>query len=240
MLTIVGNGTSRKDIDLKSLDRWYGCNRIYTDATPELLFVIDSPMQSQVMQDEYHHNNKVVFPGWEPLEIGFLHMMRSGFDYSGEKQRVYVNKGDDYFIAQGNEEHVDFVGYSSVHKQNIVMYKNPLLKNLFCGMTALGYALAENEPEIALLGFDALWSENVDNIYQGQPLYRHKYTLEDRVYTAQRSQLIALLEQFGNSKVYFQKSVDDFEEVDYTNLSYYANSDRWILGIGIPESENTM
>jgi hypothetical protein len=60
------------------------------------------------------------------------------------------------------------------------------------------------------------------------------------VYTAQRSQLIALLEQFRNSKVYFQKSVDDFEEIDYTKLSYYANSDRWILGMGIPESENTM
>ena len=69
MLTIVGNGPSRKDIDLNSLDRCYGCNAVHRDATPELLFAVDIPMQAAILQTDYHKNNRVVFPGWEPLEI---------------------------------------------------------------------------------------------------------------------------------------------------------------------------
>lgn len=238
MLTIVGNGPSRKDIDLNSLDRWYGCNAVHRDATPELLFAVDIPMQAVILQTDYHKKNRVVFPGWEPLEIAMLDMMRAGFDYSHDHHRVFVEDDHDLFVVQGNEEHVDFVGFSSLHRHNIVMYKNPLLRNLFTGMMAFGYALDHEEKEIALLGFDALWSEEVDNIYTGTHLYRDQYTLESRVYDAQRSQFIALLQYINKcSKVYFQKSVDEFEEIDYTKLSYYENSERWVLEAGLPESD---
>jgi len=128
---------------------------------------------------------------------------------------------------------VDFLGFSSLHRHNIVMYKNPLLKNLFTGMSALGYALENKEPEIALFGFDALESGNVDNVYAGTDLYPYKYTEESRVLDAQRSQFIALLEHYRDTKVFFQKSLDDYIEIDYTGLDYYESSDRWILGFGL-------
>jgi len=108
-----------------------------------------------------------------------------------------------------------------------------LLKNLFTGMSALGYALENKEPEIALFGFDALESGNVDNVYAGTDLYPYKYTEESRVLDAQRSQFIALLEHYRDTKVFFQKSLDDYIEIDYTGLDYYESSDRWILGFGL-------
>jgi hypothetical protein len=234
MLTIVGNGPSRKDFDLTTLERWYGCNAIYRDNhTPELLFAGDIPMQAEIIESGYHKENKVAFGGWEPLEIAMLDMMKAGFEYSGQEQRVFINEDDDFFVCQGNEEFVDFLGFSSLHRHNIVMYNNPLLKNLFTGMSALGYALENKEPEIALFGFDALESGNVDNVYAGTDLYPYKYTEESRVLDAQRSQFIALLEYYRDTKVFFQKSLDDYNEIDYTGLDYYENSDRWILGFGL-------
>ena len=45
MLTIVGNGPSRLKYDLNEIGEWWGCNRIYTDATPDLLFAGDIDMR---------------------------------------------------------------------------------------------------------------------------------------------------------------------------------------------------
>jgi len=237
MLTIVGNGRSREGINLDTIGRWWGCNAVYRDGyIPELLFAMDISMQSEIIHSGYYEKNKVVVGGWEPIDISMLDIIRAGFEWSEEKQNVFVKEGDTHFVVQGGEGQVDFLGYRAGFQDNIVIYKKEKLKNLFTGMSALGYALEEGMTEITLLGFDALFSENVGNVYEGSTHYRYKYTLEDRVYDAQRSQFIALLEEYKNSKVYFQKSLDDIEEIDYTNLSYYENSERWILGFGLESS----
>ena len=236
MLTIVGNGKSRTNFDLNTLERWWGCNAVYREGyTPELLFAMDIPMQADIFEFGYHKENKVCVGDWEVLDISMLDMMIDGFQWSHDKDKIRVDRheGDTHFVCQGNGQYVDFLGFSSLHRHNIVMYKNLLLKNLFTGMSALGYALENGEKEVALFGFDALESGNVSNIFEGTKHYPHKYTEESRVLNAQRSQLIALLEHFKDRKIYFQKSLDDFEEIDYTGLDYYESSDRWILGFGL-------
>jgi len=52
------------------------------------------------------------------------------------------------------------------------------------------------------------------------------------VFDAQRSQFIALLKQYPNSRVYFKNSLDELELVVYNELNYYESSDKWILGEG--------
>ena len=47
MLTIVGNGPSRQDVDLNNIGEWWGCNAIYRDGYhPDILWAGDIPIQS--------------------------------------------------------------------------------------------------------------------------------------------------------------------------------------------------
>ena len=49
---------------------------------------------------------------------------------------------------------------------------------------------------------------------------------------AQQSQFIALLEEFKEVDVYFKNPLDKTNLVEYNELYYYENSERWILGQG--------
>ena len=113
------------------------------------------------------------------------------------------------------------------------MYNNPEAKNLFCGMSALGYAMLNGEKEITLTGFNALEDDNWSNNYEGTQNYLHKYSSDSRVLNAQRSQFIALLEEFEDVKVYFKNPLTGTVKVEYNELYYYEDSERWILGEGL-------
>jgi len=61
---IIGNGPSRKAIDLKDLrphGTIWGCNALYRDFAPDYLLVIDRKMQQEIVARNYHLENKVIF-----------------------------------------------------------------------------------------------------------------------------------------------------------------------------------
>ena len=93
---------------------------------------------------------------------------------------------------------------------------------------------------IRLYGFDALLGDNYSNVYEGSKNYSHKYNIESRVISAQRSQFIALLKEFNNSEVYVQNPLAEIERVEYNKLTYYENSERWILGQGLESEYNAI
>ena len=63
MLYIVGNGPSRKDFDLEKCHaygcEWYGCNGIYTEAVPDLLFAHDIPVHISCASPQYLNREDV-------------------------------------------------------------------------------------------------------------------------------------------------------------------------------------
>lgn len=234
MLTIVGNGPSRLNYNLNELDTWWGCNAIYDDYVPDLLFATDIEMQSEIIKSDYYKNNKIVVGGWEPLDISMKEMMMSGFEYSHETINDLTEESDDRFIIQGDNEFVDFLGYRSDYEHNIIMYKISNLKNLFTGMMALGYAAETGHKEVTLLGFDALQSDNVSNVYEGRLNYLSKYIMESRVFDAQRSQFIALLKHY-DIEVFFKNSLDENVKVEYNKLYDGTDCKEWILGLGFAD-----
>ena len=67
---IVGNGESRKKVDLMQLNmmgRVYGCNALYRDFTPDVLIVVDGGMQHEVYTSGYPLKNKCYFRSWTRL-----------------------------------------------------------------------------------------------------------------------------------------------------------------------------
>ena len=226
MLYIVGNGKGR---EIPHNERWWGCNAVYRDASPDLLFTVDIPMQKEIIEWGYADGNKVAVGEWDYLPIEMLDVMKVGFT---NKIIESVRPFDTHFVIQGDEDSTTFLGLSSSQMKNIIMYNNPKLKNLFCGMSAMGYAMLNGEKEITLIGFSALENEDYSNEYEGTENYLHKYSEESRVISAQRSQFIALLQEFEGVDVYFKNPLTETVKVEYNKLYYYESSDRWILGQG--------
>lgn len=58
---VLGNGSSRKNVDLvqlRLLGTIYGCNALYRDFIPDVLVATDGPISQQIQQSGYAHNNK--------------------------------------------------------------------------------------------------------------------------------------------------------------------------------------
>lgn len=233
MLHIVGNGPSRLKHNIENLDEWWGCNAIQYDYTPNILFSVDILWHEEVISSGYYKTNKVAVGSWEPIEISMWSFLLESFTTGNTPVGKFTKPEDDMFIVQGTGNYVSFVGYNSKYSENLITYDYPELKNLFSGMSALGYACIQGYKDIVLIGMDALQYGEPGNIYEGKfGKYEHKYTKESRVLTAQRSQFIALLKHFNDVNVYFKNDLDELELVKYDKLSYYDECEEWPLGQG--------
>ena len=228
---VYGNGESRpKELPSGNYISW-GCNAIYRDTKEcDIVFAVDMPVQKEIVESEYYRTNMVAFADIDPLPIEMIDMFLPTFN----NVDVSVKEDDTHFIIQGDDESTQFLGL--IRPETILTYNDPLLKNLFTGMSALGFAMQNGYDKINLIGFDALESDSFENIYAGSSNYMHKYNTDSNVLNAQRSQFIALLKYYENCSVYWKNPLDIEDKILYNGLYYYENSERWILGQGL-ESE---
>lgn len=59
---MLGNGTSRKDIDLTNLKTYgkvYGCNALYREYSPDYLVAVDAKMIFEITQNKYQLSHQV-------------------------------------------------------------------------------------------------------------------------------------------------------------------------------------
>ena len=242
MLYLVGNGTSRKDLDLDTLGEWWGFNMIYTTHTPDLVFCGDVYPQHKIIEDEYYKTNKVVMGEWNELPIDAWEMIKMGIDSEAVETRrpddnAFVMQSEFSTRSPGDVKYY-FTGYSTTHQDNIVIYKKPEFKNMLSGMYALGYAVDHGYKEICLVGYDSLQFDQVENVFKGQYNYRDNYTHHFDVGDVQKAQFIALLEyinkEYPNVELYFKNPIDGFDRIKYTDIvSRFNVEDKWILGQGL-------
>jgi len=63
----IGNGESRKSIDLDELREFgiiYGCNALYRDFQPDALVCVDPAMKTEIWNTDYLLENKAYFKDW--------------------------------------------------------------------------------------------------------------------------------------------------------------------------------
>ena len=105
MLYIVGNGPSRKDFDLEKCHaygcEWYGCNGIYTEAVPDLLFAHDIPVQHAAFKDGVYKDIPIAVGDWNPMEIELYEDIK--FMHETMPVRLIENRSEDdtHFVVQG-------------------------------------------------------------------------------------------------------------------------------------------
>ena len=249
MLYIVGNGPSRKDFDLEKVHaygcEWYGCNGIYTEAVPDLLFVHDIPVQHAAFEAGVYKDMPIAVGDWNPMEIELYEDMK--FMHETMPVRVIENRSEDdtHFVVQGEGEEVYLTSYNSSLGDNIIMYNYDKLKNTFCGIYALGYAVHHGHKKICLAGYDSLQFGDLQNIYGPDDCYTYNevYTEENSgVGRPQQAQFVALLEHINKDypdvELYFKNPIDGFDRIDYNDIiSRFNIEDKWVLGTACFESE---
>ena len=148
----IGNGESRKSIDLNELRPHgiiYGCNALYRDFTPDALIVVDQLMKSEIRKTAYLVNNKGYFKdGTDESEPGLSYRLAKSLQV---KEKI-INNND--VIAKKFPDDVFRFGYAS-------------------GPASVLIACIEEEPdEVYLLGHD-LYSttEQVNNVYKDTENY---------------------------------------------------------------------
>jgi hypothetical protein len=250
MLYLVGNGPSRNNVNLKWLsgrNEWWGMNMIYREYTPDMLFVQDVAPQNAMVEEQYYKSHRTCVGEWNEIPMEMWDLMKEGLPGKIIETR---QPDDDRFVVQGENYHGDeqrsyMIGYSHSYVSNIVIYTNELLKNTFCGIYALGYAVHHGYNNICLLGYDSLQFGDLQNVYGSDDLYTYQDTYTEQnsgVGRPQQAQFIALLEhinkEYPDVELFFKNPIDGFDKIEYNGIiSRFNIDDKWILGTACFESE---
>ena len=218
---IIGNGPSRKGIDLNDLDGdTFGCNALYRDFTPTYLLSGDAGVIKEICESEYPKNNKCIFPDWNPIPIDYQEALLEPFRHG--QYEIYNSNPNGYSYVQifGNEhegsKQVHVVGCDpawQIESMTGPFGDADFSVNFFAGSNALAHACYKEYEEINLIGFDSVWNfvdDTYQNIYAGTDNYgRTKETSRLRVGTEDPNSLM------GTQEAQIKKVLDRFKDVEY-------------------------
>ena len=180
---VLGNGPSRNDLDLKSLREHaviYGCNALYKDFNPDLLFANDINMILDILKAQYR--GKCIFfelSPWPKEHVDQILLYHKD-PITGES--VLTLTTEEFGTRECAEE---FVFISHQETEKIHIWLSPEMSNFqfvlqhspvwgrSTGLRALQYALEHGgHNRITLHGFDSHTSGSYDNIYKDKhPVY---------------------------------------------------------------------
>ena len=226
---IIGNGPSRKGLDLDTLDgTTFGCNALYRDYSPDYLVSGDSKVLKEICQSGYPLHNKCIFPDYECIPHDYKEIILMNFDPSYSIKESNPNNKEHVWIF-GLED--DLIDAFEVHVigvepewqiQNMKgTEEDPMFSvNFFSGSQAMTQASLMGFDEICLVGFDSIWNyqeETYQNIYAGTNAYtRESENSRLRVGSDNPNSLL------GSQEAQIKKVIDRFKDVDYT-IYYEGN-----------------
>lgn len=220
---IIGNGPSRKGLDLDTLDgTTFGCNALYRDYSPDYLVSGDSTIIKEICESEYPKNNKCIFPDFEAIPKDMKDIILTTFDPSFTVKESDLERWPECWIFGLEDDiskimEVHVVGVDSQWKiQNMKGTEDDLFfsVNFFAGSQAMAQASIMGFDEVCLVGFDSIWNfqdDTYQNIYAGTNAYeREKETSRLRVGTENPNSLL------GTQEAQIKKVIDRFRDVNYT------------------------
>ena len=164
MIFVIGNGASRKNVNLdilKQHGKIIGCNALYRDFTPDHLFTNDCEVLHEIISSQYTNTNETyILQG----EIQFLpeelyHDIKMGFENLIENE-----KNDSIeFIVHGTENKTFLSWIPKTNKIKFTTWSdNNRMYNTGYNACRLACELYSNE-EIYMIGFDIFGDRN--NLY---------------------------------------------------------------------------
>ena len=220
---IIGNGPSRKGLDLDTLDgTTFGCNALYRDYSPDYLVSGDSNIIKEICKSEYPKDNECIFPDYDPIPIDMKDIILTQFDSSYTIKESDLDRWEECWIFGLQDDisdimEVHVVGVDSLWKITNMQgtEEDPRFSvNFFAGSQAMAQASIMGFDEVCLVGFDSIWNfqdDTYQNIYAGTNAYeREKETSRLRVGTSDPNSLL------GTQEAQIKKVIDRFQDVNYT------------------------
>lgn len=199
---VIGNGLSRKDIDLSKLDGLtIGCNALYRDFTPDLLCALDAGVISEIINSGYDGPCAFTMNSWNLLPAQAYEEVTAENKWT--QKNFGRNRGGSFPIVETprgpNDDHFVFISGTAEDaytKLNHVIWVPKKLESKIINLYASGVhwntgtaavelatkdvihpcipnaGRIEGQKSIYLLGFD-LFSKNYDNVYADSKNY-HK------------------------------------------------------------------
>lgn len=185
---IIGNGESRKGLDLDSLrekGKIYGCNALYRDFTPDVLVVVDEAMMFEIVTSGYQKFHQCYFKNWNLLEEFYyepsIGAMKSEYD------NVYeTEEKNSHFAFFGREKTFDnkrevLQDVSNLHiiwssKDDKILSLDDYINEdtmMDSGQSASYLSCKIDEPtDVYLIGFDmGDGNGKLNNVYKGTNTY---------------------------------------------------------------------
>tara|TARA_Y100001937_G_scaffold78791_1_gene106838 strand:- start:313 stop:1260 length:948 start_codon:yes stop_codon:yes gene_type:complete len=140
-LFVLGNGESRKDIDvelLKTQGKVWGCNAIFRDHVVDGLIAVDPMMTHEIYRSGYCDSNKVYFRDWDDMPADQYEMMKEAQSSNMKDPTIREWKSN----PQGYYTHFVIHGQSTVNKNRKTdRWKGDGFENVYITWT---YGLADN------------------------------------------------------------------------------------------------
>ena len=226
---IIGNGPSRKGLDLDTLEgTTFGCNALYRDYPADYLVSGDSTIIKEICESDYPEEYQCIFPDFDPVPKEYKDMILSGFDPKFTIKESDIDRHDNVWIFGLEDDiskimEVHVIGVNSkwqIQNMKGTEEDSSFSVNFFAGSQAMAQASIMGFDEVCLVGFDSIWNFQEDtyqNIYAGTNAYnREMETSRLRVGTTDPNSLL------GTQEAQIKKVIDSFKDVSYT-IYYEGN-----------------
>ena len=179
MIFVIGNGNSRKDINLNVLSEYgktVGCNALYRDFTPTYLITHDSALLHEICSTDYTIHNQLFLPEFSPIPKHFyMNVVPEAYgaedfvenDKDNSDEFLIHNTSSTYEPIGGSLKYVTWIPKN--HKIELTPFEQDMHPiNMGFNAIRLAYELHPDE-EIFMVGFDIFGKRN--NIYDGSKGY---------------------------------------------------------------------
>ena len=227
MIFVIGNGASRKNVNLdilKQHGKIIGCNALYRDFTPDHLFANDSIILHEILSSDYskHHEVFLLKGEIQFLSEDLYFNIKMGLSNITENE-----KGDSTeFIVHGMNESEPFLTWlprnhklketSWIETDDILMY------NTGFNACRLAYELYPDE-KIYMIGFDIFGKRN--NLYDGTHGYHdpEREHYEEQGWVVIFNQLPSIYPNINIRRVIdYGPELDNIQSITYKELCQHS------------------
>ena len=205
---VLGNGTSRKNIDIYELPGLViGCNACYRDFKPDVICAIDAGVISDIIDSGFDGDCYFTHDSWNLLSATAKPSVSNGSEYETTRK-----EGDDQFVfisgldgdVKKTQNYIIWVPKKMEHKIKNMNY-------VYCregqstGTAAVYVACRDFNPKkVYLLGFDHK-SNKYDNLYANTP---HYYKSDHHgswgsIHRGWTKELLKIMTEFPNIEFYW-------------------------------------
>ena len=127
----IGNGESRKGIDLSQLrphGKIYGCNALYRDFTPDVLTAVDHGIMHEIYQSGYCDKNETWLRSWTKIPAPVYHTLVYANMSNEDKELLDKHQSNKLENDRGNRQEFVFHGSNLAGRVNIIKQNKDIVK----------------------------------------------------------------------------------------------------------------